>query len=97
MVATVISFFGLQEVAFFGFPDGHITDYQRAARPALNVSYYLLAVLGLFFFIVTIVGGVRKKLLPVFGVASVVLLLILLVVKVGVPMYFGSLDNGVGG
>ncbi len=100
IAASSISYLGLQEVAFFGFPDGHITDYQRVAAPALNFHYYLLAGLGIFFFIVTITGGIQKKFVRIFVTASIIFVLILLVAKVGIPLYFGSylaLDNGVGG
>lgn len=101
VIATAaISFLGLQEVAFFGFPDGHITDYERAVKPVLNVSYYSLAALALYFLSVTIFSGIRKKHPKVFTTALVMVALLFLVVTVGVPLYFGhylALDNGVGG
>lgn len=96
IVASAISFLGLQEVSFFGFPDGHITDYERAAKPVLLAHYYLLAGLGLFFSISTVVN-LQKKFVGVFMIASVLTLFVILVAKFGVPLYFGSLDNGVGG
>ncbi|MBS1956902.1 MAG: hypothetical protein JST89_22125 [Cyanobacteria bacterium SZAS-4] len=101
LIATAaISFLGLQEVALFGFPDGHITDYERAAEPVLNVSFYLLAVLALYFLSVTIFSGIRKNHPKVFATALAMVALLVLVVTVGVPLYFGrylALDNGVGG
>lgn len=37
------------DVSMFGFPDGYVTDYQRAAGPPLKVISWAAAGLGLLF------------------------------------------------
>ena len=37
------------DVSMFGFPDGYVTDYQKAAGPPLRVITWVAAGLGLLF------------------------------------------------
>ncbi|MBI2809960.1 MAG: hypothetical protein HYX67_03915 [Candidatus Melainabacteria bacterium] len=93
-------YFGFQEVAFFGFPDGHITDYEKAATPALKALFATLAPFGVYFLTVTVSSAALIRSKGWFGVAAGCAVLILLVINLGIPWYFGThlaLDNGVGG
>ncbi|KGI69295.1 hypothetical protein MJO55_19750 [Mycolicibacterium rufum] len=86
------------DVSMFGFPDGYLTDYQRAARTPLRITGWTGAALGLVFLAVAFRSGDARG--RAWAVAFVVLLLVAAAALVGVPWYFGThlgLDNGIGG
>ena len=84
----------------FGFPDGYVTDYQKAARPPLK-SHHMgggwprPGVLG------PCLSPDRTKVRTTAWLAAlIVLVLVALAAQVGIPWYFGThlgLDNGIGG
>jgi hypothetical protein len=100
IVAFSSSYFGFQEVVFFGFPDGHITDYEKAVTPALKALFATLVPFGVYFLTVTVSSAALIRSKRCFGIVVAIAVLILLVINLGIPWYFGTylaLDNGVGG
>src|SRR5690242_12166159 len=47
--ALLLAFMTYSEVALAGFPDGHLTDYDRAANKPLEVFGYVQAAFGVLF------------------------------------------------
>lgn len=100
IAAAWSSYLGFQDVALFGFPDGHITDYQRASAPVLAALSAALIPLALYFLAVTMNSALFSKTKRWYFFAAVTVILIQYVIDPGVPWYFGThlaLDNGVGG
>lgn len=101
VAALLFAWLTAMQVDFAGFPDGHLTDYEKATDTPLRVFGYAEAGFGLLFLILALspIKSPRRR-----GVALVVGLIafvvVALVVQVGVPWYFGThlgLDNGIGG
>lgn len=88
------------DVSMFGFPDGHITDYQKAAVTPLRVIAWALGGLGLLLLALAF-SPVSTRALTVGWLAAVVVIVGVAVAGgIGVPWYFGvhlGLDNGIGG
>ena len=104
-VICAIAAFGLSlwtymDVSMFGFPDGYVTDYQKAADTPLTIITWVAAGLGLLFLVLGFSPiGSRARTIGWLA-ALIALVLAATAVKVGVPWYFGvhlGLDNGIGG
>ena len=84
----------------YGFPDGHVTDYEKAVDAPLTILAWVAASFGLLFLGVAVIPiGTRARAVGLF-VALLAFILVAVVALVGVPWYFGThlgLDNGVGG
>jgi hypothetical protein len=84
----------------FGFPDGHLTDYERAAQPYLlsfAITQLLLGIVS-FWLISRPTQPKQKKLQQIF--LGVSLGLTVLVVYVAIPWYYQThlgLNHGQGG
>ena len=88
------------DVSMFGFPDGYVTDYQKAARAPLRVITWVAAGLGLLFLALAVSPIGTKVRTLAWLAALIVLVLVALTAQVGIPWYFGThlgLDNGIGG
>lgn len=104
-VICAVAAFGLalvtgMEVSMFGFPDGYVTDYQKAAGPPLKVITWVAAGLGLLFLALAFVPIRAKKRTIAWLAAVIGLVLVALAARIGIPWYFGNrldLDNGIGG
>lgn len=100
VVAFGLSLMTYMDVSLFGFPDGYLTDYQKAAATPLRVGTWLQAGLGLVFLALTF-APISTKARTMSWLASLAgLLLVAVTTRVGVPWYFGThlgLDNGFGG
>ena len=104
-VIAAIAALGLHVLASWdlyltGFPDGHLTDYDKAAEaPKRILMWAELGFVPLFLVLAFSPIGTRVRAVgPV--VALIVLGLVVVLQLVGVPWYFGShlgLDNGIGG
>ena len=84
----------------FGFPDGYFTNYHKAAGPPLRVITWVAAGLGLLFLALAFVPMRTKVRTIALLAALIVLALVTLTARIGIPWYFGihlSLDNGIGG
>jgi hypothetical protein len=100
IAALWLAFLTYSQVAFAGFPDGHLTEYDKAADRPLQGFGYLQAGCALLFLLLAFSPiTVRRRVLGLLaGVAA--LILVAGVARVGVPWYFGTrlgLDNGIGG
>ena len=88
------------DVSMFGFPDGYVTDYQKAAEPPLTIIALVLAVFGLAFLALAF-SPIRSRVRAFAWLAALIaLILVATAAYVGVPWYFGThlgLDNGIGG
>jgi hypothetical protein len=83
-----------------GFPDGHLTDYDRAVdAPKQILTWVEFGFVPLFLVLAFSPVGTRKRAVGLLA-ALIVLVLVVVVQLVCVPWYFGSLlglDNGIGG
>ena len=83
-----------------GFPDGHLTDYDKAVdAPKQILMWAELGLVPLFLVLAFSPIGTRARGVGLLAAMSA-LGLIILVQLVGVPWYFGThlgLDNGIGG
>ncbi|MGO4444060.1 hypothetical protein AB4Z42_11970 [Mycobacterium sp. 2YAF39] len=104
-VICAIAAFGLSlwtymDVSMFGFPDGYVTDYQKAADTPLTIITWVSAGLGLLLLALAFspIGSPSRAM--GWLAALIVLVILATAARVGVPWYFGihlGLDNGVGG
>jgi hypothetical protein len=100
IVALWLAFMTFNQVTLAGFPDGHLTDYDKAADGPLGVFSYVEAGFGLLFLVLAFSPiRARWRAVGLLG-CLIALVLVAVVVEVGVPWYFGThlgLDNGIGG
>jgi len=100
VAAFGLSLFTSMDVSMFGFPDGYVTDYQKAAETPLTIVTWVTAGLGLLFLALAFSPiGSRTRLIGWLA-ALIALVLVATAAQVGIPWYFGvhlALDNGVGG
>lgn len=98
--AFALSLWTYMNVSMFGFPDGYVTDYQKAADAPLTIIIWVAAGLGLLFLALAFWPiGPRTRLIS-WLVALIVFALVATAAEVGVPWFFGThlgLDDGVGG
>jgi hypothetical protein len=104
-VVAAIAALGLHVLASWdlyltGFPDGHLTDYDKAAdAPKRILTWVELGFVPLFLVLAFSPIGTRKRAVGLLA-GLTALVLVVVVQLVGVPWYFGShlgLDNGIGG
>lgn len=98
LAALALGSVTLYEVSTFGFPDGHITEYQRAASLPLTMLSCLLVLGASLFLFFSLRRGKRVGVVVSLIFAALVLLAV--TVLLGIPWYFGSypgLENGAGG
>ena len=100
LVALGLAFTTFMEVSMAGFPDGHVTDYEKAVDTPLTILAWVEATFGVLFLALACTPiGTRMRGVGLV-VALVVFVLVAIVAHVGVPWYFGThldLDNGIGG
>lgn len=100
VAALGLSLLTNMDVSMFGFPDGHVTDYQKAAGPPLKVITWVQAGLGVLFLALAI-SPIRTKVRTIGWLTALIgLVLVASAAQIGIPWYFGTrlgLDNGIGG
>ena len=100
IVALGLAFTTFMDVSMGGFPDGHVTDYEKAVDTPLTILAWVEASFGVLFLILACTPiGTRVRSIGLL-VALVVFVLVAIVAQLGVPWYFGThldLDNGIGG
>ena len=95
-----VSLWTYMDVSMFGFPDGYVTDYQKAADTPLKIIMLVEAGLGLLFSALVFSPVTPRMRLVGSLVALIALVLVGVAGQTGVPWYFGvhlGLDNGIGG
>jgi hypothetical protein len=86
------------DVSMAGFPDGHVTDYEKAVDAPLTILAWMAAGFS-FLFLVLAFSPIGARARTV-GLLVALIVLVGIVAQVGVPWYFGThlgLDNGIGG
>ena len=100
IVALGLAFTTFIDVSMAGFPDGHLTDYDKAVDPPLSILAWVEASFGVVFLAFTCTPiGSRVRGVGLL-VALAVFILAATTAHVGLPWYFGThlgLDNGIGG
>jgi len=83
-----------------GFPDSHLTDYDKAVdAPKRILMWVEFGFVPLFLVLAFLRMGARARAIGLFA-TLIALALVVLIQQVGLPWYFGShlgLDNGIGG
>ncbi len=83
-----------------GFPDGHLTDYDKAIDTPKHILMWVeLGFVALFLVLGLFRIGTRARAVGLLA-ALTAFVLVVVIQLVGVPWYFGShlgLDNGIGG
>jgi hypothetical protein len=100
IAALSLSYLAAWDLYLTGFPDGHLTDYDKAVdAPKQILKWVEFGFVPLFLVSAFSPIGTRKRAVGLLA-ALIVLVLVVAVQRVGVPWYFGShlgLDNGIGG
>ena len=100
IAALGLAFTTSTDVSIAGFPDGHVTDYEKAVDAPLTILAWVAAGFGLLFLALAFSPiGARARAAGLL-VALIAFVLVAIVAQVGVPWYFGThlgLDNGIGG
>jgi hypothetical protein len=82
------------------FPDGHVTDYEKAADAPLTILGWVESGFALLFLALAFSPiGTRARAVGLL-VALIVFVLVTVLAQAGVPWFFGThlgLDNGIGG
>jgi hypothetical protein len=100
MISFTLALLGFNEIYGYGFPDGGVTDYQRAASFPLRVLMGSHIVLGLCFLHFARPRFTRKARLVRFAIALVASFCVVGVAEIAVPWYFVNhlgLNDGRGG
>ena len=100
IAALLLAFLTFSQVALAGFPDSHLTDFDKAADTPLTVLSDVDAGCGLLFLILAFAPITARR--RAIGLLVVVIAFVVsaAVSQVGIPWYFGThlgLDNGIGG
>jgi hypothetical protein len=100
IAALFLSYQAAGDLYLTGFPDGHLTDYDKAVDTPKHVLMWAeLGFVVLFLVLGFLRLGARARAVGLLA-ALTVFVLVVVVQLVGVPWYFGShlgLDNGIGG
>lgn len=100
VAAVLLALIGWNDLYFTGFPDSHLTDYDKAAelpKRVLMRTDWGFALLFLFLAVWPLKLRTRGIGL---AVATIALVIVTIVQWVGIPWYFIThlgLDNGIGG
>ena len=100
IAAFGVALFMYMDVSMYGFPDGYVTDYQKAAETPLTILTWAEAGFGLLFLALAF-SPIGTRLRTILWLAALVaFVLVATAAQLGVPWYFQvhlGLDNGVGG
>jgi uncharacterized membrane protein len=100
LAALLLAFVTFNQAAMAGFPDSHLTDYDKATGTPLTVLSYVDAGCGLLFLILAFAPIKARR--RAIGLLVVVIAFVLAAAasRFGIPWYFRThlgLDNGIGG
>ncbi len=100
VVVLGLALFMASDLYTIGFPDGHLTDYDKASlNPKQVLERVQFAFAALFVLLALVPIGARARLIACLLTLGVSMLLAL-AYWAGLPWYFGThlgLDNGIGG
>jgi hypothetical protein len=100
VAALLIGYRAAGDLYLTGFPDGHLTDYDKAVEMPKRILMWMeFGFIPLFLLLA--LPRIRNRVRTVGSVVALIVLgLVVTVQLAGIPWYFGShlgLDNGVGG
>jgi hypothetical protein len=100
-IATLfVSYLAAGDLYLTGFPDGHLTDYDKAVEMPKRILMWTEFGFVAIFLVLAFFRFGACALAVGLLVALTVFVFVVVVQLVGVPWYFGShlgLDNGIGG
>jgi hypothetical protein len=100
IAALFVSYRAAEDLYLTGFPDGHLTDYDKAVDTPTHILMWVESgFVAIFLALALFRFGARARVVGLLA-AMTVFVLVVVVQLVGVPWYFGShlgLDNGIGG
>jgi hypothetical protein len=100
IAALCVTYLAGWDLYLTGFPDGHITDYDKAVdTPKRILMWVEFGFAPLYLVLAFSPIGTRARAVGLLA-ALAALVLVVVVQLVGLPWYFGShlgLDNGIGG
>jgi hypothetical protein len=100
VAALLLAVMAGSDLYFTGFPDSHLTDYDKAAEVSKRVLMWVEWGFVLLFLFLA-VSPITARTRTVGLVGSVIALVLVAIVQwVGIPWYFMThlgLDNGIGG
>lgn len=100
LATFVFALMGFVNLSWAGFPDGHLTEYDRATRTLLTILLWGHLALGLYFFRLAIPDLTLRTKVVRFLITLTALILLIAFTEIAVPWYFVNylgLDNGHGG
>jgi uncharacterized membrane protein len=100
VAALLLAFVTYSQAALAGFPDSHLTDYDKAADTPLRIAGYADAGCGLLFLVLAFSPIKARRRAIGLLVVLVAFVVAAAVSRIGIPWYFGThlgLDNGIGG
>jgi hypothetical protein len=100
IAALLLGYLAVEDLYLTGFPDGHLTDYDKAVDVPKRILVWVeFGFVPAFLVLGFLRMGARARAFGLFA-ALIALALGALIQQVGLPWYFGShlgLDNGIGG
>jgi len=100
IAALFLSYLAAGDLYLTGFPDGHLTDYDKAVDAPKHILMWVeLGFVAVFLVLGFVRLSARARAVGLLA-ALTVFVLVVVVHLVGVPWYFGNhlgLDNGIGG
>lgn len=97
LAIIALTLIGFMDISLTGFPDGHITEYEKATRLPRTVLLWMNLALGLYFFRLAFLGlTIRAKVMRLI-ITVAMLILLLAFTEIAIPWYFVNnlgLDNG---
>ena len=100
VIATGLALYTFMNLAWTGFPDSHLTDYDKAVHTPLTVLAWVEVILGVVLLALAFSRFVSRTRIVALVFAVIVFVVVAVTAQAGVPWYFGThlgLDNGAGG
>jgi hypothetical protein len=100
IAAILLAFTTAMDVHMAGFPDGSVTDYDKAVEAPLTIFAWLQAGFGVLFPAIAILSMDARARAISLLVGLIAFGLVVILTQIGVPWYFGThlgVDNGIGG
>lgn len=100
LVSLALSLIGFTNLIWAGFPDGHLTEYERATYTLQTIFLWMYLVPGLYFLRLAIPGLTLRTKVVRFLITLAALILLIISTEIALPWYFVDylgLNNGRGG
>ena len=100
IISGIFIFLLNYEIKYFGFPDGHITPFQKSMLPFFKSAIFIYILISILFFGLGIFY--QKSILSkyIFFITLAIAAITAISIYIILPCYFGvylNLDNGHGG